>query len=373
MGSTSAGAATGLPAVSAAERRRLLTVILKDVSRAFYLSVRALPGGMREPVGLAYLLARAADTIADTALLPPEDRLRLLLLFRAQLDGPPSSESLAEIESALLIPSEWHDSQPERALLRALPQAFAMLDSLPDADAEKARQVVTTLTRGMEMDLATFPPEDSGHVAALPSVEDLDRYIYLVAGCVGEFWTDIMMAHTPSLRGWDRERMAALGVRFGKALQLTNILRDVPKDLRTGRCYLPRDVLARAGLAPPDLLDQANAEAARPALHAGIDMALERFAAAEEYVLAIPRRNLRLRLAALWPLLLGLATLAETARKDAWLDPARPSKVRRRRVYAMIALSFLSARSNTILRAWITAARNSVIFYENKPRSAVLD
>ncbi|MCI0869448.1 MAG: squalene/phytoene synthase family protein, partial [Chloroflexi bacterium] len=49
--------------------QRLLTDLLKGVSRSFYLTLRVLPGGIREPVGLAYLLARAADTIADTTLI----------------------------------------------------------------------------------------------------------------------------------------------------------------------------------------------------------------------------------------------------------------------------------------------------------------
>ena len=48
-----------------------------------------LPAGMRDPVGLAYLLARAADTIADTSLIPPEQRLELLLSLRDQVNGAP--------------------------------------------------------------------------------------------------------------------------------------------------------------------------------------------------------------------------------------------------------------------------------------------
>ena len=53
-------------------RALLLGSLLKSVSRSFYLTLRVLPTGMRDPVGLAYLLARAADTIADTSLIPPE-------------------------------------------------------------------------------------------------------------------------------------------------------------------------------------------------------------------------------------------------------------------------------------------------------------
>ena len=350
---------TGFPAVSRRERRRLLRATLRDVSRSFYLSIRVLPKGLQEPVGLAYLLARAADTIADTALLRPDDRLRLLLLFRAQLECSPSPEALAEIESALGGAGD-DRADAHLRLLGSLAQALALLDSLPPADAERVRRVVVTLTRGMEMDLTTFPPEDSGKLAALNSVKDLDRYTYLVAGCVGEFWTDIIVARTPSLRSWDRQRMSDLGVRFGKALQMTNILRDVPRDLRIGRCYIPSDMLARAGLTPEGLLERGNSDAARSVMATGVEIALGHIAAAEEYVLAVPRRCLRLRLAALWPLLLAIATLTELSRSEAWLDPHRVYKVRRRSVYAMMALSLLMGRSNTAVRTWLALARKGL-------------
>ena len=332
---------------------------LRDVARSFYLSIRVLPAGLQGPIGLAYLLARAADTIADTALLRPDDRLRLLLLFRAQLEDSPSPEALVEIESALGGAGDDRAAAHLR-LLGSLPQAFAMLDALPPDDAERVRRVVVTLTRGMEMDLATFPPEDSGELAALSTVDDLDLYTYLVAGCVGAFWTDITIAHTPSLVKWDRGHMSSLGVRFGKALQMTNILRDVPRDLRIGRCYIPSIMLAEAGLKPSDLLDGEDSDAARAVMAAGIEISLGHVAAAEEYVLAIPMRCLRLRLAALWPLLLAIATLAELARSEAWLDPHRACKVPRRRVYVMMALSLLVGRSNTAVRIWLARARKGL-------------
>ena len=347
------------PVVSEEERRRLMRGTLRDVSRSFYLSIRVLPGGLQEPVGLAYLLARAADTIADTALLRPDDRLRLLLLFRKQLEGSPSPEALAEIESALGGAGD-DRADAHLRLLGSLPQAFALLEELPPADAERVRRVVVTLTRGMEVDLTTFPPEDSGKLAALNSVKDLDRYTYLVAGCVGEFWTDITVARTPSLRSWDRQRMSDLGVRFGKALQMTNILRDVPRDLRIARCYLPTEMLSQVGLTPEDMLDKTNSDSARPVMDAGMEIALGHVAAAEKYVLAIPRRCLRLRLSALWPLLLAIATLTELSRSEAWLDPHRVYKVRRRSVYAMMALSLLMGRSNTAVRTWLARARKGL-------------
>ncbi len=241
----------------------------------------------------------------------------------------------------------------ERRLLQSLPQIVEMLDELSEPDREHVCSVVVTLTTGMEYDLTKFPAEDSARVGSVESFDELDRYTYLVAGCVGQFWTAITMAHSRALSSWDPERMSDLGVRFGKALQLTNVLRDVPRDLRIGRCYLPREVLERAGVEPDELLYPSSAARARPALIEGVTCALDHFRAAEAYLLAIPRHCVRLRLAVLWPLLMGLATLGVLARNEDWLDPAHPSKVSRGWVYRTLFLSAKVVMSNSLLQFWI--------------------
>lgn len=341
------------------DRNRLLTEVLKSVSRSFYLSIRILPRGMREPVAVAYLLARAADTIADTRALPPPRRLEKLLAFRSLVESGGSRQSIAEVVAEIDTPSDGV-SAGERTLLGYADSLLLLLDGLPGADRKRVSKVVVTLTRGMELDLASFPAEDSGKVGALESPEQLDGYTYLVAGCAGEFWTQVAVAHEPRLAWWNAEDMAAAGVQFGKALQLTNVLRDVPKDLRIGRCYLPAEELAASGLEPQDLLEPANSDRARTVLVPWIRTALEHFEAAEAYILATPRSCARLRLAALWPVLLGLATLGELALNDQWLDPDRPSRVRRRWVYGMMARSVVAVRSDTLVRRWIHGLRRRV-------------
>ena len=346
-----------LPVITPKDREQLLTGLLRGVSRAFYLSMRVLPGGLREPIGLAYLLARAADTVADTRVLPPGERLRHLMAFRSQVEGPAAMVALRKIGSSL---TDQQLSPGERELLLSLPEVFSALASLPQGDRDGVRYIVLTLTRGMEIDLTTFPAEDSGQIAALKDWSELDRYVYYAAGCVGEFWTAITMGHTSALEGWDVKAMSETGVRFGKALQMTNVLRDVPRDLRIGRCYLPETELARVGVRPEDLLKQSAGTSARPVLVEGTEIALAHYSAAEEYLLAIPRRCVRLRLAALWPILIGLATLGRLASNKAWLDPEQPSKVSRSWVYRMLAFSAPSVHSNGVLRAWIARLREGV-------------
>ena len=348
----------GLPPLDATRRNRLLRDVLKGVSRSFYLTLRVLPKGLREPIGLAYLLARTADTLTDRRLAGfTGARLEGLVVLRGQVAGPADLGVLRELVAQSV---DGVSSSNERALFDLLPDTFALLESLDEVDRGQVRWVIDTLVQGMEMDLTSFPAEDSGGLAALQTGADLDRYTYLVAGCAGEFWTNVTAAHESGLKAWNVAEMSAIGVRFGKALQLTNVLRDIPRDLRNGRCYLPADELKAAGLAPDDLLDPANESRARAVLVPWMQTALGHFQAAEEYLTAIPRRSVRLRLACLWPLLLGLATLARLARNGKWLDPDSTTKVSRRWVYRMMLLSLPAVCSNTLLRFWVRRLRRQV-------------
>ena len=335
-------------------RRDIPADLLKGVSRSFYLTIRVLPGPIREPIQLAYLLARAADTVADTGTLPSSTRLERLKHFRARLDDR-SIEPLTVISDAADARPRHED--PETYLLQAVPRLFDQLDNMSEDDQRNVQRTVDTLIHGMEFDLTTFPNPDSGKLGALNTLADLDRYTYLVAGCVGEFWTDVMIAHDLAVRKWDRQRMVDLGVRFGKALQMTNILRDVPKDLRAGRCYLPGEMLESVGLAPEDLMSPNAAEDARQVLKNLVRRTIDLYVSAEEYVVATPRRSARLRLAMIWPVLIGLATLHLLLRSPNWLDPDTRIRVSRYWIYGMMVHSIPCAWSNALFTSWTKRLR----------------
>ena len=333
--------------------------LLKQVSRSFYLSLSVLPAGVRPGIGLAYLLARATDTIADTRIVPRETRLRHLEALRAELRAPVPGR--VEAIAAGLGPGQALPA--ERRLLERLPECLAAFRALPTADAERVARLLEVIVEGQSDDLRHFPGEDADGLEALDARADLDHYTYQVAGCVGEFWTDMHVAHRPRLAPWDPAAMRVLGMRFGQGLQLTNILRDVPRDLRQGRCYLPRGDLARLGLAPRDLLDPAAAKTARPLVQELLQVALARYDAGWRYTLAIPAGEPRMRLACAWPLLIGLATLERLAAAPGWLDPAIHVKVPRAQVYALLARSLVGvgsaralARQGARLRARVCEA-----------------
>ena len=345
-----------LPTINQAQRRQLFTDILKGVSRSFYLTLRVLPDVLREPIGLAYLLARAADTLADTTALPRDKRLHYLTVFKDRIANPATVLGRDDIQTEL---QDTLANPAEAQLLARLPQLFALLAAQAETDQRLIRQVVATLTDGMVFDLTTFPLEESGDIKALQYEQELEYYTYLVAGCVGEFWTEISVAHVNALAHWNMQTLTELGIRFGKALQMTNILRDLPRDLRIGRCYMPQSWLDQHGLKVTDLLVAENSAKAQALLQQGIDMALHHFEAAERYVLAIPRHCLRLRLAALWPLLIGLATLTRLANSRDWLDAKTHIKVKRGWVYRMIFKSCFVVCSNRLTSHWLGRLKQS--------------
>ncbi len=168
--------------------------LLKKVSRSFYLTLRMLPSEVRESISLAYLLARMSDTEADGAETPGE-----------------------------------------RELLSRREEILTLLSQSPDRQC--ITEVWQTIREGQDFDKMRFHPKGSPPL----SFEELDRYTYLVAGSVGEFWTSLCANKLSSFSSLPQDQMSDLGIRFGKGLQLVNILRDRAKDARAGRIYVTQE------------------------------------------------------------------------------------------------------------------------------------
>ena len=334
----------------------VLEEILKKVSRSFYLSLAVLPSGTRQQVSLAYLFCRAADTIADTDLLPASSRLTYLADLQDQFRTAPSFPTIQKIKQGL-VSLQTHAA--ERALLERLEDCFRVYLKFSRQDQELIRWLVLTLTHSMEMDLSSFPMEGSSPRAFATSSE-LDLYCYHVAGCVGEFWTKIHRRHLAALTNWDEKSMCEKGVRFGKGLQMTNILRDLPRDLRRGRCYIPETMLKEEGLSAPDLLSPQTLPRLRPLLFSLIHQTLGYLDSAWEYTMAIPRQEMRLRLSCLLPVLFALKTLRLVSSSDRFLEPSVSLKISRWEVYWTIGLALCLSWSDALLTRLFRRRRGSV-------------
>ena len=313
---------------------QMLTAQLRDVSRSFYLTLRVLPAKIRPQIGVAYLLARTTDTIADTELVPLKTRLQALQILRDRILGSqPGSLDFGEL-------ARHQGANPERVLLEKCGASLALLESLNPADGQLVRTVLEVITSGQELDLRRFAAASAEEVVALQSASELDDYTYRVAGCVGEFWTRMCRTHLFPNALLDEPTLLANAVRFGKGLQLVNILRDVAADLQHGRCYLPQTELAPCGLSPKDLFQPKNEQRARPVYDRWLEAAEAHLRAGWDYTNMLPRRCVRVRLACAWPLLIGRDTLKLLRARNPF-DPRVRVKITRPRVRAIIFSSVL--------------------------------
>jgi farnesyl-diphosphate farnesyltransferase len=276
--------------------------LLKEVSRSFYLTIRILPRPLRAPIGLAYLWARLTDTIADTEILPSQDRLIALGQAESALEGASIS-----LDYDRLISAQREES--EARLLRLAPQILQLIHRLEAEDRADVLTVLRVISGGQRLDLERFSGIPPGEVRALKDAAELDDYTFRVAGCVGEFWTRVCRRHLFPTASLDEQRFLAEAIQFGKGLQMVNILRDLPKDLEMGRCYLPLEDLRAAGLEPIDLKGPGAWKRFEPVYRACVEKAEGLLASGWHYTLTIPRGVIRVRLACAWPILIGSMTL----------------------------------------------------------------
>jgi farnesyl-diphosphate farnesyltransferase len=307
-----------------------LNDLLKNTSRSFYLTLRVLPGAVRPQIGLAYLLARATDTVADTEAIPVQERLQTLRHLRERICG----------ESAKPLDLRLQGYGPEQRLLEHLEQLFRIFVAFSASDQQRIRELLKIITSGQELDLVRFARASESKIVALNAPDELDDYTYRVAGCVGEFWTRMCRAHLFANAALDDQFLVERGVQFGKGLQLVNVLRDIPRDLRNGRCYLPVSELAKVGLQPADLLKPANEHQMRPVYDRWLAQAEAYLKAGWEYTNALPRSATRVRLACAWPILIGFRTL-DRLKVEPVLDPERRVKIRRAEVRKIMARSVI--------------------------------
>jgi farnesyl-diphosphate farnesyltransferase len=302
--------------------------ILKSVSRSFYLTIEFLPRPLREPVSLAYLLARATDTMADTATIPCAIRLTTLRDFARVIAGDLDFNALAQpLQDFAAQQSDPH----ERTLIQNLRECIDWLAKLDPADRDDIRGVLKTIVRGQELDLRRFG--DPAVVTSLRTRAELEEYTYLVAGCVGEFWTKLGFRYVRTFATRPPDEMTKLGVEYGKGLQLINVLRDRRADAAAGRGYLPAEELAAAPAGEVFANWLAKAE--------------EKITAGIDYCSSLT--SWRIRFATALPALIGARTIALLRAAD----PGKGKiKVPRQEMRRILVVGVAAAASPRALRAF---------------------
>ena len=328
--------------------------LLKATSRSFHLTLTSLPNSVRDQVGLLYLLARLADTIADSKTEDVESLIEALDGYHNHL--------LSEEKIDLSNIAKLQEDADEKRLLENLESVVSGYRNMDTKDSRLMQRCLDVIISGQRLDLVRFGALGS-ELTSLQNDSELDDYAYRVAGSVGEFWTAITLQNELSGDIQDTQNFDSLGIRFGKALQMTNILRDIPADLALGRCYIPSDRLLEIGLNHQDLNNPDSIDVFRPLYDSYLDLTCDHYDSAINYIRMIPRKYRSLRMACLLPVVIGLETIA-LLRNGNVLDTSERIKVNRNRIRKIAVSCLISTRfkgmENRVLSKAANRAKNGV-------------
>jgi farnesyl-diphosphate farnesyltransferase len=267
-----------------------LNELLHAASRTFAVGIDLLPEPLRAEVEVAYLLLRVSDYLEDNESMRPEEKAVLLQVWADVLDDG----GIGPLRAAMGPVTE---DTPDALVARHADQVLdAFRGMRPQARAIVGRHVQDS-TRGMARWALRGPD--------LADEADLDDYMHEVAGRVGWLLTELFALDVGSVAR-HRAEMMTLGRGFGLGLQTVNVIRGLSADRERGWVYVPRSMGGDGG-GEALFADRARQSAALRALASKADRHL---AAAERYIVRIPRRHHGIRLFCLLPYLFAVRTLA---------------------------------------------------------------
>ena len=187
------------------DENRNIAQTVRDASTSFYWAMRILPKDQRDAMFAVYSFCRKVDDIVDSETLDEPEKRKQLNQWRTEIDA-------------------LYAGQPQ------IPETRALLPSL--APLGLRRNDFMDVIDGMEM--------DAGEPIVAPTMKTFDIYVDRVASAVGRLC--VCVFGDPSDHG------VAVAHHTGRALQITNILRDVDEDAGINRVYLPRELLEKHGI-----------------------------------------------------------------------------------------------------------------------------
>lgn len=309
--------------------------ILPQVSRTFALTIPQLPIELQNAVANAYLLCRMADTIEDEPGLTVVQKHSFQSAFLDVVMGKADAVRLSEELSRHLTE---RTLAAERDLIRHMPQVLAVTDTLNPTQRNATLACLTVMTQGM----AEF--QNKASLSGLADRQELDRYCYCVAGCVGETLTEFFIDHAPELTP-QRQVLRKLARSFGAGLQLTNILKDQRADAERSVCWLPRDLLEAHQVEPGQLQTGFGHPGHASVIAELVGTANAHLLQALEFTLLIPPRQTGIRRFLAWTIGLALLTL-----RNVQTCPEAPATVSHAQVAWIMRLTRLSQRSGSGLR-----------------------
>lgn len=329
--------------------------LLTGVSRTFALSIPELPNPLGEWVTCAYLVCRIIDTLEDRPASDEAARQEQFDGFLAAL-GPPIEVARAERLGPGGRDERPRDGSPSHdacaTLMGMSGDVFGWLAGFPEAAIDAIRRCAVEMISGLRRTPLTHTAVSTTgaeHPAILfGSVRELERYCHYAAGVVGMMLTRLFSVRLGA-DAFPADRAALhAGKRFGRGLQLTNIIKDHPADLCDGRCFIPLEAARRFGLSRDDLLRPHLPDAVRRWI---VDRAAAHLSIAVEYTLRIPPSATGIRRFCVQPLMMAVLTLERVLTHPDITPDDRP-KITRAQVANVIDISRQIDADDAAIRAW---------------------
>lgn len=258
---------------------------LERVSRSFAFCIARLDSGLREPVGLSYLLCRLLDTVEDAAWEDPSHQLQAFDQFVEFVSSHGESQKIRAWADDILNGTQGIP-EGEKKLLRDAVAVFEAHWALPDSVRAILIPPIVSMAKGMRA--FTLERDVNGFKLRLKTLQDVNRYCFFVAGVVGEILNGLLGREACRQNIESRAKLAD-GFHFGLFLQKVNLLKDRSTDLTEGRDLVPGE---------PDEIPKAF-----------MVSALSDAKRAFHYISSIPLEFSGYRLFCSWSLFLGLASL----------------------------------------------------------------
>ena len=339
---------------------------LPKVSRTFALNISVLKGNLHESILVAYLFCRTIDTVEDACKLEAPHKIRLLLNFASLLKNAENRNVALDqwIEHISIV-----DGSPaDLDLLQNTRRIFNVFESLQENHKQQIISSVSTMAQGMAYFQKKF---NSEQITLLENAEELEEYCYFVAGAVGEMLCSLFIKEIPGLPTPNKEIMHGAAVSFGLGLQITNISKDIVVDRGRGWSYVPRSYIEANGLTSDEFHAGTSTENDLKVLESLLNKTVGHLNDALDFILAIPRSYMRIRLFCIWPLWMAMETVAELHTNHDLLKSNANVKISRKTVKRILRRTPFLCWSNNLLKRSFTNMLNREEF--NNPEHFNLD
>jgi len=317
---------------------QLLDTLLQKTARSFYISVKILPEKMRISVTIGYLLARITDTLADEIDLPANVRDDMINEVVKMINNGVSAGQTKQLQPAIEALAK--NSNLHMVLLH-VSDVISACDTLNQKTHQDLVQCLNIITSAQRSEIEWF--KDKNKMGFIDRGEELDNYIYSVAGSVGECWTHISFDSYPVLSSLAADQLFAYSIDFGKGLQLLNILRDIPHDLQNNRCYIPLDFLQRADINTDNLSQ--HPERLEPVVEQLQQRVIVYLQHGWLYMTSL--KPMRLRFASAVTVLFAFATL-DKLRDKKYLNQQAPTKISRLQIRYLMLIAVVGVISTRL-------------------------